>query len=39
MEKKNNFLKLENLALLLLIAVAVFNLDKLGVFFPNSRFL
>ena len=35
MEKKNNFLKLENLALLLLIAVAVFNLDKLGVFFAG----
>ena len=35
MEKKNNFLKLENLALLLLIAVAVFNLDKMGVFFAG----
>ena len=35
MEKKNNFLRLENLALLLLIAVAVFNLDKLGVFFAG----
>ena len=35
MEKKNNFLKLENLALLLLIAVAVFNLDKLGGFFAG----
>lgn len=35
MEKKNNFLKLENLALLLLVAVAIFNLDKLGAFFSG----
>ena len=35
MEKKNKFLRLENLALLLLIAVAIFNLDRLGAFFTG----